>query len=100
MTTLLPTDLAARPVSDISGCTSIGSSNQSTRHVINTILSGLAPLHDPVKRGSDIVRQRKLDMGMNVYKVERPRSCCSQDTEIVALREQGIESTQSIRGRM
>ena len=93
-------DLRARPVPDVARLACIAGADQASRYVVDAIVKTLSPLHDPIKRGSDIVRQRYLDVRMNIYKVDWAWSGRSQDTEIVALRKQGIERAQSIRDRM
>src|SRR5580658_9117435 len=100
MTSFLPTNLRARPIPDVARLACIAAADQESRYVVDAVVKTLSPLHDPVKRGSDIVRQCYLHVRMNIYKVERAGSRCSQDPEIVALREQRIEGAQSIRGRM
>ena len=42
------------------------------------------------------MRQCGFNMRVYVDKVDGTRTCCSEDAEIIALREQGIERTESI----
>src|ERR1700757_3162197 len=100
MTRFLPTNLRARPIPDVTRFACIAGADQASRYVVDAIVKALSPLHDPIKRGGDIVRQCYLDVRMNIYKVEWAWSGRSQDTEIVALRKERIERAQSIRGRM
>src|SRR5580704_14368468 len=98
MTSFLPTNLRARPIPNVARLACIAGADQASRYVVDAIVKTLSPLHDPIKRGNDIVRQWYLDVRMNIYKVDRAGR--SRDTEIVALRKQRIERAQSIRGRM
>src|ERR1700741_2840294 len=100
MTSFLPTNLRARPIADVARLACVAGADQASRYVVDAVVKTLSPLHDPIKRGSDIVRQCYLDVRMNIYKVERARSGRGQNTEIVTLRKQRIERAQSIRGWM
>src|ERR1700733_4042197 len=97
MTSFLPTNLRARPIPNEARLPCIAGADQASGYVVDAIVKTLSPLHDPIKRGSDIVRQCYLDVRMNIYKIDWPWSGRSQDTEIVALRKQRIERAQSIR---
>ena len=46
------------------------------------------------------MRQRRFNMRVYVDKVDGTRTCRGEDTKIIALREQGIERTESIRPRI
>src|ERR1700739_982205 len=100
MTSFLPTNLRARPIPNVARLACIAGADQASRYVVDAIVETLSPLHDPIKRGGDVVRQCYLDVGVNIYKVDWARSGRSQDTEIVTLRKQRIERAQSIRSGM
>src|SRR5713101_4810745 len=71
--------------------------SQKSRDGIHTVVQALAPLKDPIERGSHTVRQRRFHMRVYVDKVDGTRTCRGEDAKIIALREQGIERTESIR---
>jgi hypothetical protein len=59
----------------------IAGAYQASWYVVDAIVQALSPLEDPIKRGSDVVRQCYLDVRMNVYEVDWAWSGRSQDTE-------------------
>ena len=97
MTIRLPSDLGARSVSNKSGATTIGSSDQESGYGVDAVVQALSPLEDPVERQRDIVRSKCFYMRMNVNEVDRSWTCCRQDAEVVAFGVKGIEGAQRVR---
>src|SRR5580692_342703 len=100
VTIRLPVHLRTGAIPDETRVALSSGNNQKSRDGIHSVAQTLSPLKYPINGGSHIVRQRCFYMRVYVDKVDGTRACRGNDTKIVALREQGIERTESIPPRI
>src|ERR1700733_15985173 len=100
VTIRLPAQLRAWTMPDETRVALSCGNNQKSRNGIDTVAQTFSPLKYPIHRDSYTVRQFRFNMRVYVDKVDGTRTCRGEDTKIIALREQGIERTESIRPRI
>src|ERR1700675_3802807 len=97
VTIRLPAHLRARTMPDETRVALSCGNNQRSRDGIHTVAQTLSPLKYPISGDSHAVRQGCFNMRVYVDKVNGARACGGEDTKIIALREQRIERTESVR---
>ena len=76
------------PLSNKSGTAAIGGADQKSRHSVDAVVKTFAPLNNPIERCRN-ARGNAIST-VQVNEVDGPRTCSSQDSEVVPLGEQGI----------
>ena len=93
----LPAHFRARTVSHKACVTLSGRNNQESWNGVHSVSQTFPPLKDPIDGYSHTFRQRSFRARVGVDKINRAGASGRENTEVIALREKRIESSESVR---
>ena len=96
MTIYLPSHLSTRAVAHEPRLAISSRSEESSRHVIQTVQKVLSPIENPVCRERHPVAPLGLYPRVNVYEIERTGAGVSNHAKVVSDRKQRVERSQCV----